>query len=334
MNKTELMQKVSRTFNKVNFQVKKHSPEILIAVGVVGTVASAIMACKATTKLSGVLDEAKDNIDNIHNKAEGLVEVEDGYTLKDNRKELAIAYGQTGLKLAKLYGPPVMLGTVSLLSIVTSNKILRERYAASVAAYVTIDKSFKDYRSRVVERFGEGLDRELKYNIKAKEIEETIVDEKGKEKKVKKNINVVSPDDISDFARFFDESSPYWEKNAEYNLTFLKAQQRYANDMLKSRGYLYLNEVYDMLGLEWSEAGQIIGWIYDDENPVGDNYVDFGIYDDVYVERRRDFVNGHERSILLDFNVDGAILKKAHKGLNDVGSSSERDEFDYPKKLK
>ena len=113
----------------------------------------------------------------------------------------------------------------------------------------------------------------------------------------------------SDYAKFFDEGCREWDKDPEYNLTFLKCQENYANDLLKSKGHLFLNEVYDMLGIPRTKAGQIVGWIYDEENPIGDNYVDFGIYD-VYKEANRNFVNGYERNILLDFNVDGDILSK------------------------
>ena len=109
---------------------------------------------------------------------------------------------------------------------------------------------------------------------------------------------------VSQYARFFDETCPSWSKNSEANLMFLKLQQQFANDMLKARGVLYLNEVYAMLGIPRTKAGQVVGWKYDLENPSGDNYVDFGIFD----EKNKSFVNGFERSILLDFNVDGIII--------------------------
>ena len=192
------------------------------------------------------------------------------------------------------------------LVFLASNNILRKRNIALAAAYATVDTSFKEYRNRVIDRFGKELDRELKYNIKSKEIEETVVDDKGKEKTVKKTIEVADPNTYSDYARFFDDGCIGWDKDAEYNLMFLKQQQNYANEMLKSKGHLFLNEVYDMLGIPRTKAGQVVGWIYDEKNPVGDNFVDFGLYD-MHREAVRDFVNGYERTILLDFNVDGNI---------------------------
>lgn len=308
MKKFDILNNAGRTFHKVGFKLKKHSPEILITAGVIGTVASGVMACRATTKLSGILESAKNDIDVIHHSVEHADELPEEYTVEDSKKDLTIVYVQTGVKILKLYLPSIALGALSLTAIVTSNNILRKRNMALAAAYATVDKSFKDYRKRVVERFGEELDRELKYNIKAKEIEETVVDEKGKEKTVKKTVEVVDPNEYSEFARFFDDGCLGWTKNPETNLFYVKCQQNYANEKLKSQGYLFLNDVYDMFGIPRTKAGQIVGWIYDKNNVDGDNdnFVDFGIFNPKN-GKARDFVNGHERVILMDFNVDGNI---------------------------
>lgn len=309
MNKAEIVKTVYGKVGRAGLRLKKYSPEILVVVGVVGVVSSAVMACKATTKAGDILEEAREKLDNIH-EAEELGKVRDvDYTLEDAKKDTTIVYVRTGLKFAKLYGPSVILGALSITSILASNNILRKRNVALGAAYAAIDKSFKEYRGRVVERFGDAVDRELKYNIKAQKIDDIEVDpETGKEKKVKKTINVVGSDlECSPYAKFFDEGSEYYEKDPERNLFFLRAEQNYANDKLRARGYLTLNEVYERLGIPTTKAGQIVGWVYDLDKPNGDNYVDFGIYD-IYREKNRDFVNGYERSILLDFNVDGDIL--------------------------
>ena len=311
MGKVEIMNNITRTFNKVGFSLKKHSPEILVVAGVAGTVASAVMACKATTKLSAILDESKENVEKIHNYVanEGFSEA---YTEEDSKKDLVITYTQTGLKIAKIYAPAVLLGAASITCILASNNILRKRNVALAAAYATIDHGFKEYRGRVVERFGKELDRELKYNIKAKEFEEVAVNEDGTETVVKNVVSVAdNPNEYSDYARVFDDGCIGWDKDAEYNLTFLKQTQKYANDLLKSKGHLFLNEVYDMLGIPRTKAGQVVGWIYDEKNPIGDNFVDFGIYD-IHREKVRDFINGYERVIILDFNVDGNIWELMH----------------------
>lgn len=303
MNKTEFMNKATRVLYKAKFSVKKHSPEILIVTGIVGVVTSTVLACKATTELDNILEKARENIDILHEGNDnGKLEE------KEYKKGLTIAYAKAGLDLAKLYGPSVAVGTISIGCILASNNIIRKRNIALSAAYATIDHSFKEYRGRVVERFGEQLDRELKNNIKSIEIEETTTDAKGKEKTVKKTVEVSEYDGYSEFARFFDDGCAGWEKDSEWNLKFLIMQQNQANEKLKSQGYLFLNDVYEMLGIPKTRAGFQVGWIYDEKNPVGDNHVDFGIHD-LYNSKARDFVNGYERTILLDFNVDGNILK-------------------------
>ena len=306
MKINNLVNSATRTFNRAGLKLKKHSPEIMVTAGVIGVVASAVMACKATTKASSIVDEMKEEMDKIH-KAADMVD-EEIYSEEDLKKDTSIVYIQTGVKFAKLYGPSIALGALSITSILVGHNILRKRNLALAAAYTAIDTSFKAYRGRVVERFGKELDKELRYNIKAKEVEETVIDEKtGKEKVVKKTIDVVDPNEYSDYARIFNDSCNGWSKDPEYNLMYLKQQQSYANDLLKSRGHLFLNEVYDLLGIQRTKAGNIVGWIYDEKNPVGDNIVDFGIYD-INRPKNRDFVNGYERTIILDFNVDGDIL--------------------------
>ena len=298
-----LKDNLKRTLNVVKFKTRKHSPEILAGVGVVGTVASVVMACKATLKVNDILDEAKEDLEKIETAT--ITCSEEQYSEEDAKKDKMILTVQTGVKLVKLYLPAGMLCVTSLGCLLTSNRILKKRNAALSAAYMTLDKSFKKYRENVRERFGEEIDKEMRYSIKAKTVKE--IDENGNEvEKVVKEINPDDPSNYSDYARFFDEASPYWEKDAQYNLMFLKSQQAYANDILKANGYIYLNEVYEMLGIPKTKAGQVVGWVYDEKNPVGDNYVDFGIYD-CDKERVRRFVNGDERNILLDFNVDGNI---------------------------
>lgn len=310
MKKAEIMNTLTRKFYRVGFKFKKHSPEILVGAGVVGVVASAVMACKATTKLDNVLAETKDTVDKIHDVTEHPEKIPEGkeYTVEDSKKDLTIVYTQAGVKLVKLYGPAVVLGTVSIAAIIGGHHILRKRNIALAAAYTAVDKGFKEYRGRVLERFGEEVDRELRYNIKAKEIEKTVTDANGKETVIKETVDVADPNLTSDYARFFDDGCTGWTKDPEFNLMFLKDQQRYANDLFKSKGHLFLNEVYDMLGIPRTQAGQVVGWIYDEKNPIGDNFIDFGIYD-IADERKRSFVNGYERTILLDFNVDGNILE-------------------------
>lgn len=302
-NKTEIMKSVNGVASKTVMKLKKHSPEILVMAGIAGTVVSAVLACKATTKVAEILDETKGTLDTIHEGMEtGAINGQE-YTTEDGKKDTVVVYAQTGMKLAKLYAPAIILGTLSITSILASNNILRKRNVALGAAYAAIDKSFKEYRGRVIERFGEQVDTELKYGIKAKKFEEIEVDpETGKEKKVKKTVMVADPNLQSDYAVYFDSKSRNYETNPDYNRMFLKAQQAFANDKLQTRGHLFLNEVLDDLDLPRTPAGQIVGWTKDGP----DGYVNFRI-----VEVERETEDGrHEPALLLDFNVEGNIWKK------------------------
>ena len=306
MNKTETMAKMTRTFNRTGLQLKKHSPEILLAAGVVGVVASGVMACKATLKVQEIVDDAKGKIDTIH-EVSNDPSMAEKYTEEDSKKDLAIVYTQTAVKMIKLYGPSVALGVASLGCMIGSNRILNKRNVALAAAYTAVDKSFKEYRGRVIERFGKQIDKELRYNIKAQEIEEVSVDEKGKEVTKKSTVEVMDPNAYSPYSIVFDDGNTGWDPDPELTKYFLIQQQNWANDRLKAKGHLFLNEVYDMLGAKRTKAGAQVGWVYDEKNPIGDNYVDFGIFD-IRSPKARDFVNGLEKVIVLDFNVDGVIL--------------------------
>lgn len=308
---SKFMTNLTRTVNRAGLHVKKHSPEILLVTGIVTGGVALVAACKATTKLESVLNETKNNVAQVHEcAAAGEIRVKDGdeivtvpYTEEDSKKDLTIFYAKGVLNIAKLYAPAAALGAISLTCILASHGIIHKRNAALATTVTAIGNEFDEYRNRVVERFGADMDRELKYNIKAKEVEETVVNEDGTESVVKKTIEVVEDGhkNQSEFARCFCEGCTGWTKDPEANLMFLRAQQKWANDRLKAVGHLFLNEVYDMLGLPRSSAGAVCGWVYDPNNP--DYKVDFGIYN-IHIPANREFVNGWERSIWLDFNVD------------------------------
>lgn len=293
--------------NKSKLTVMKHSPEILVVTGIVGVVTSAVMACKATRRLDPVLEAHKKNAEEVHRKFTDE---------KLKKRELTKVYMKTGVSFVKLYGPSVTVGMLSITGILASNNILRKRNVALAAAYTAIDTSFRQYRSRVVERFGEDVDKELRIGAHQEKIETVETDENGKEKKVKKSVAVVDSNMPSDYARYFAYGEARAaEPNADYNVFFLRAQQELANHMLRANGFLFLNDVYDMLGIDRSIPGQAVGWVYDkNKDDHGDNYVDFGIQE--VFRKKSDQPGDYEKVFLLDFNVDGSILTHSlNKGL-------------------
>lgn len=300
--------KLVSSYHKSVFIVQKHSPEILIVAGVVGVVTSGVLACRATLKAKEILDATKEDLELIDKTLKD--EKQEDYTEEVAKSDISLTYVQTGVKLVKVYAPAVLLGSISIFSIVASHNILRKRNIALVAAYTTLDKTFKEYRKEVVDRFGEAVDKELRYKLRKETVQETVVDEKtGEEKVVEKEVELTALEKAgySEYARFFDESCDGWEKDSEYNLMYLRHVQSYANDVLRTKGYLFLNDVYKMLGIEPTKAGQVVGWVYKPNDETKDNYVDFGLYD-TNKRSSRNFVNGFERVVILDFNVDSVVI--------------------------
>ena len=298
---------------KTIHMLEKNSPTILIGAGIACTLAGTVVACKATLKAPPIIEEHQEKLETIQKAEEQQgVEMADNpglmisYTEQDAKKDLIKTYASTGLKLGKLYGPAILLTGVGISCILGSHKILLKRSVAISAAYATLDSCFKEYRQNIIDKYGEEADKEARFDIKAKKVKgkdgnpDTVTYEATDKTEKRYQYH-------SGYEKFFAKGySEFWEDNAEYNLMFLNRMEQYCNDQLKSKGRLFLNEVYKMLGFEETKAGQVVGWVYDEKNPVGDNYVSFGIYD-IKNPAKVDFVNGLEKAILLDFNVDGNI---------------------------
>lgn len=286
--------------SKVGRQIligKKHSPTILFAGGVVGVVTTTVLACKATLKLEEVLDETREVQQKI--REANL----DGYSEEDRKKDMTLSTVQGAVKVAKLYAPAAAVGVVSIAALTGSHVVMNRRNTALMAAYSALDRGFNQYRQRVRDELGDEKDRDFRYGSgETKKVE--FVDDEGKKHKF--DAVDISHETPSMYARFFDETSREWNRTLEYNRIFLNCQQNYANDLLQARGHVFLNEVYDRLGFERTKAGAVVGWVKDGD---GDGFIDFGIFDGDS-PRKRMFVNGDERSILLDFNVDGVIYDK------------------------
>lgn len=307
MNKLELLTKVNTKINKLKLQGRRYSPEILLVLGLAGVVTGTVLACVATTKLPEVKAKKEEELADIHEKLDSEDVAVADQNLPELKKQTTAIYLRTGVKYAALYAPSVIVTGLSVSCLVASNVILRRRLIGVSAAYAAISQSFKEYRGRVAERYGEEIEKEIRYNIKQQEITTTVTDAKGKEKQKTDKIKVADPSEYSDFARIYDDGNIGWTKDPQTNLAFLKCQQAAATQRLKKQGYLFINDVYEMLGFPKTREGQVAGWIFNEKEPVGDNFVDFGIYD-ITKQTTKDFVNGYERSIVLDFNIDGNIL--------------------------
>jgi hypothetical protein len=258
----------------------------------------AILAIRATTKLETQLKRAETRIVEIKETfelADGNADVE-VYTESQMQSDLRKAYLRNVLEFTKLYGPAVSLFVAGTASVLAGHGIMRKRNVALVAAYNAVEKSFAAYRARVIEDLGEDKDRDYRFGIR-----ETT--EKGEDGKRSTSTDV-DPTIANRYTRIFDEGNPNWQKEPGYNLFFLTSTQNLLNDRLMATGHVFLNEVYDRLGFPRTKEGAVVGWVL---GKNGDNYIDFGMYDAASAPKR-DFVNGYERSIWLNFNVDGVIL--------------------------
>lgn len=300
--KVKLPAAVTSKFGRQLLLLQKNSPQLMFATGVVGVVATTVLACRATLKIDEVLDEDA----SYKRMMERAVEDEEreDYGDKEHKKDLLLLRAKTAGKLIKLYAPAIGVGVVSVGLLTGSHVVLTKRNAGLMAAYSAIDKAFKDYRGRVREELGDDKDREFRYGYE--EIEETVEGKNGTTKIQKRR--VVNPiTGKSQYARYFDETNQYWQRRPDYNRLWLKAEQLHANDRLRAQGHLFLNEVYDSMGFERTQEGSVVGWIL---NGDGDGYVDFGVFDNTNDPQAIAFVEGREGSVLVDFNVDGVIWDK------------------------
>ena len=312
--KLNILKYAPNNFGKAGLLAKKISPEVFVGAGIGCMVAGGVMACKATLKVDEVIEEKNANLEKIHEVRAAVLSddeiyedyTEEQYSEQDYRKDLFITYFTAFKGFVKLYWPSLMLGGFGVACILHGHNILTKRNVAVAAALRAAEEGYSEYRSRVIKELGEDADKRFRYGIQQKDIEIEEEQEDGTvKKKVKKNAEIL--EGYSKNAKFFDSGSQFWCKSPEYNLLFLRERQEYANNLLHQRGHLFLNEVYDMLGIPRTEEGQVEGWRDD-----GVGFVDFGIYE-LYREAARDFVNGYENVILLDFNVDGNILDKVFK---------------------
>lgn len=302
MSLTAIRNVVTSNIGRKVLVTQKHSPVVLLGVGVTGFVATVILACRATVKMDDILKEAekKDWEADHARRLSDAGQTKTEYTDEDVKKDKLTVRVQAAIKIARLYAPAVVVGVVTIGALTSSHVILTRRNAGLTAAYALVDKGFKEYRARVVDEFGREKDNEFRFGV----VEKTIgVD--TDEGIVEKTIRGADPKTFlngrSMYARIFDESNIRWQRQYGYNATWLGMQEKYANDLLQRKGKVFLNDVYKMLGFDEMPYGQLVGWIKGE----GDDYITFGILEDEV--RGMEFISGDERSIILDFNVDGVI---------------------------
>ena len=296
---------ITRTVKTSGLILKKHSPEILIGVGIVATVGAVVSAVVATKKVQPVIEEGKGDIKYVKmmhgpNEAEYYDSGEpvNMPAKKEYPRELTKAYLKCGAKITLRYIPTAVLTTTAIGAFLGAYGIVNRRNVALTAAYTAVNEAFNVYREAVKKELGDEKDHQFLQGLS----EVATTNEDGSVSTELVPVNKTASD-YSQYSVFFDEANPNWRPSAEANKAFLRCQQNFANEILRVDGHIFLNQVYELLGLPHTSAGAIVGWVIGEGNQ---NHVDFGIFDPSS-EAARAFVNGYEPSILLDFNVDGII---------------------------
>ena len=289
---------------KVKFECVSHSPELLLGVGIAGAIVTVVAACKATLKVNEVMEEHKEDLEKIDYAVEHPEEIKEGkeYTEEDAKQDKIIRYKETVVEVVKAFAPVVILGTLSIGCMLKSNDILNKRNLSLAAAYTLLDQTFKEYRERAAKRFGEDVEKDLYYNLG--EIEYTETDENGEFKPTTKEKIII--DSGQGYAKYFTRSNPDWDDNEDFITMFLRAQQTTANNMLRKKGWLTLNDVYKLLNFKETKAGMMVGWKYEPNNKIGDNFIQF----DVVKTKMMNEDGILETVYLIDFNVDGDIYNR------------------------
>lgn len=284
---------LSRMTHRSLLKINASSPTILVVAGVVGLGATAVMAAKATRKIDPVLDEHKQTRSEI------------GYSIqtKEQQRELVKLYAHTTFELTKIYGPTIFVGTTSAIAVLGGHKILRTRHAAALSAYSGLMEQFTAYRRRIVQTLGAEMEQDI-FDGAHGEYEEDP-DHPGEYKLKSKWDGSNNPD--SYLRPWFDEANVNWSRNPENTYMFLKGVQNHANRMLEIRGHVFLNDVFDWLNMPRQPEAVVAGWLRD--NPDGDKFIDFGFMssNDPHTVA---FRNQVERTVRLNFNIDGPIWDK------------------------
>ena len=312
MKKTELATKASQILMKSKLGLKKHSPEILMVTGIGIGVVAAVLACKQTVKATQIVADARKNLEDIETVREMSNNGETEYTEEDYTNDRNTIGAQITTGMIKTYAVPVGLGILSITCILASNHILRKRNVALAAAYSALSTDFMNYRKRVIEKYGKETDFMLKNGLEKELVAHQVVDpETGEVKKTEEEVLTYDGAKLSQYARVFDEvGSTQWTPSADHNRAFLLMEQNYFNERIRTRGYIFLNEVYERLGFRPTKAGSVVGWVYQNADYEG---IDFGIIT-AHTQKAAEFLEGTEPSIILDFNVQGDILSLVTEG--------------------
>ena len=280
---------VTRLAGRAGLVLSKHAPTILTAAGTAGFIGTTILASKATLKVEETISEETALLVKVH-EAHEAGKLED----KDALHDKVVLYTRMTTKLAKLYAPALILGAASIVSLATGHGIMLKRNASLAAAYAAVDQAFKTYKKKVESKFGKDAVIDALVSTAEEDLTKNELTMEA----------IAAVDGVSPYGVIFDETNNNWSADEDLSMLHLKCQQQYANDILQTRGHIFLNEVYKMLGFPHTPAGAVTGWVKGN----GDDFVDFNIFEGTF--EGEDEKGRTVTKWALDFNVDGVMYDK------------------------
>ena len=207
---------MNKLLKKSQLFIKRNSSTILTYVGSAGVVATAVLAVKATPKALERIDQAKEE------KGEELTKME-------------------VVKVAgPAYIPAIVTGVSTIACVFGANTLNKRKQAALMSAYALLDNSYKEYKKKVGELYGEDADRHVR---------EEIV----KDKYVDEDIHLEDPE-----KKLFYDS--YSERYFESTMADVIKAQYEVNKKISDWGAVHLNEFYELLDIPAVDYGEFVGW--------------------------------------------------------------------------
>lgn len=318
--KLTLKQNVSKTLAKVKFFGSKNAPELLLIGGIVGIVISEIGIGIAATKVEPINKKAKKNLNKIHMKADVVIDGEQvtGVVIDpefNEKKEITKVYAQTSLAYVKLFGPFVLTTVASFAAICKSHSIMRDRNIQLAAAYTILDRSFREYRKRVSDKFGEEEEYKIRHNVQ--DTISTTIDEDGNEvTTVVGQTGMWANDEM--FGFFFTEGCYGWSKNPMYNRDFIQGRERWWKTILDVNEFVTVNDIRKDFGKKPTKAGAMWGWKKEKNGTEPTAIIDFGLFDKTPLNKS--FMDGESTDCYIslqnvtyifdDFGGDIAMAQK------------------------
>lgn len=282
-------------------RISKHAPTILSVTASAGVIATGYLAWKAGTRFEDVEGRDWDRRKECLKNAD-IIPDEDVPKIERKNRILFI------LDTVRTVAPAAIVGAATITMIYFSNSISKKRLAAMGAAYATLQTAFDGYKRTMVEALGkESVEKILKPKLPnvGKSAEEILSSDNKSDAANVSDAVVNSLKALSPYARIIaEESSTCWDPNEDYTSQNLAAVQLWANRRLERKGHLFLNEVFDQLGLSRTREGAVVGWL---KNGEGDNYVSFGDFDASIYRVPSDDYTRVDSNFIVDFNVDGVI---------------------------